>query len=113
MFDENDINLVYSLNFENGKKMELYRAFNFDDFLFYVFTDKDKKIELLYRDDFTFDTEKNILKFETEDAIYHISNYEILVKTNSKKIVLKSKASSSNGSLKSLKDLKLKNLKFQ
>lgn len=110
LVEENDIIEVYSMNFDNGKKMSVYRAFAFQDYLFYVFTDKDRKIELLYRDEFVYDKKENTLIFLNKEVEYKIDLGGILVKTPKRTVYLKAKKVGENVTLSSLSELKLNNL---
>lgn len=110
LVEENDIIEVYSMNFDNGKKMSVYRAFAFQDYLFYVFTDKDSKIELLYRDEFVYDKKENTLIFLNKEVEYKIDLGGILVKTPKRTVYLKAKKVGENVTLSSLSELKLNNL---
>lgn len=91
--------------------MNVFRAFAFEDYLFYVFRDKDSKIELLYRDEFVYNKNKNILTFINKNVEYKIDPGGILVKTPKKKVYLKAKEIGENVTLSSLSELKLKNLR--
>lgn len=110
LVEENDIIEVYSMNFDNGKKMSVYRAFAFQDYLFYVFTDKDRKIELLYRDEFVYDKKENTLIFLNKEVEYKIDLGGVLVKTPKRTVYLKAKKVGENVTLSSLSELKLNNL---
>lgn len=105
-----DIIEVYSLSFEDGKKMEVYRAFAFDDFLFYVFVDENDKIELLYTDEFFYEESKLTLTFIHQDATYRIYSKGMTVHTGEKTVDWKAVSVRENGSLSSLSTLSLKNL---
>lgn len=100
-----DIIEVYSMTFERGKKMVLYRAFAFEDYLFYVFIGKDNKIELMYEGDFIFDKNKGTLTFTNKDVVYTIDASGILVKTPKRKVYLKAKSSGDDAFLSSLSSL--------
>ncbi|MFV0305174.1 MAG: XAC2610-related protein [Moheibacter sp.] len=110
LIGEADIILVYDLTFKNDKKMEIYRAFDFEDYLFYTFKDKDDKIELFYSDQFVYDKRKNTLTFTNEGVNYLIYNEGILINLPNKQVDLKAIGSSADVSLSSLAGLKLKNL---
>lgn len=85
--------------FENGKKMHLISGFNHD--LYYIFTNKENRVELTYSDDFQYNTQSNTLLFNVEKTTYIISNNEILVKTGGKEYHL-NKIQSKKGSLKNV-----------
>ncbi len=111
--EEIDIIEMYSMNFENEKKLSVFRAFAFEDYLFYVFTDKNSKIELLYRDEFVYNINKTTLTFINKNVEYKIDSGGILVKTPKRKVYLKAKEIGENVTLSSLSELKLKNLKIK
>ena len=108
-----DIIEFYSMTFKNRKKMEIYRVFAFDDYLIYVFTDKDEKIELLYSGDFIYDKNKNTLTFENGDVTYQVYSEGIIVNTPKKQIDLKAVSIGENVTLLSLLDLSVKNLSIK
>ena len=108
--DDADIIEIYSLTFKNGKKMKLYRAFAFEDYLLYVFIDKNNKIELMYTDKFVFDKNKETLIFTNQRTTYLIYPKGILVNTPEKKVNMKAVSIGENTDLSSLSDLSLKNL---
>ncbi|WP_405415487.1 XAC2610-related protein [Maribacter sp. Asnod1-A12] len=108
--EEIDIIEVYSMNFENGKKMSVFRAFAFEDYLFYVFTDIDSKIELLFKDEFIYNKIENTLTFINKNVDYKVDSGGILVKTSKREVYLKAKDIGENVTLSSLSELKLKNL---
>jgi hypothetical protein len=108
--EESDIIEVYSMTFKNGKKMELYRAF--EDYLIYTFTDIDKKIELLYLDTFVYNKKENTLTFVNKNVEYKVYSGGILVTTPKRTVDLKAKRIGENVTLTSLSSLssKLKNI---
>ena len=113
--EESDIIGVYSMTFKNGKKMELFRVFAFEDYLIYAFTDKDNKIELLYSDTFVYNENENTLTFVNNSIEYKIYSGGILVKTPTKKINLKAESIGENVALANLFGLssKLSNIKTE
>ncbi len=108
--DEADMIEVYAMSFKNGKQMAIYRVFAFEDYLFYVFMNKEGKIELMYSEDFVYDTSKETLTFQNNDTVYEIYNGGIIVHAPHKKVDIKAKIIDDNGTLTSLSSLNLKNL---
>jgi len=106
--EESDIIEVYSMTFKNGKKMELYRVFAFEDYLIYTFTDTNNKIELLYSDSFVYNEKENTLIFVNNNVEYKIYSGGILVTTPKRKVNLKAKRIGENVTLKSLSGLSSK-----
>ncbi|AUC77057.1 XAC2610-related protein [Olleya sp. Bg11-27] len=108
--DDIDVTLIYALTFKNGKKMELYHATAYNEFLLYAFRDKDEKIEFAYTDQFVFDKNKNTLTFTNQDVTYQIYNGGIIISTPKQKTDLKAENIEENTSLSSLSELSLNNL---
>lgn len=108
--NEADIIEFYSLTFKNGKKMELYRVFSFEDYLLYTFIDKDGKIELIYSDNFVFNKDKQTLTFVNQKTTYQLYAGGIVMNTPTEKIDLKALKIGENVTLSSLSELSVKNL---
>lgn len=111
--EDADIILVHSIQFENGKEMRIYRAFQFDDILFYVFTDADKHIEFYFDGNFVYDSKRNTLTFFNNDTEYKIEEDRINVKMPIRSITMKATSYNKNTNLSSLKNLKINNLKIK
>jgi len=108
--DDIDVILIYDLTFKDGKKMELYHAKAYQEFLLYTFKAKDENIELTYTDQFVFDKNKNTLTFTNQDVTYQIYNGGIIISTPKQKTNLKAESIEENTSLSSLSELSLNNL---
>lgn len=67
----------YAVFFENGKKMYLMQGMNND--LYYVFTDRDDKVELAYNSDFTYDKKNKSFYFQNKDVLYNVSEKGIII----------------------------------
>jgi hypothetical protein len=95
--EEEERNVFYSFEFSNKKKMRLLKEF---DRLYYIFTDKDDKIELYHWDDsFYYSKKNNTLEFENGKTIYTITSTGIIVTTPSKKYDMKAVPATIKGSL--------------
>ncbi|WP_445709899.1 XAC2610-related protein [Flavobacterium sp.] len=108
-----DIIEVYSLTFKNEKQMVVYRALSFEDYLFYIFIDKNSKIELMYTDEFVYNKKEQTLTFTNKDITYQINKNGIIVNTPKKKINMKAVSVGENTTLSSLSNLTLKNLTIE
>jgi len=82
VFDTGDKTPEFMLNFENGKKMYLTTGMNDD--LYYVFTDKDQKVELAYNDAIVYHRKNNTFSFTNRKTTYIVSENEILIKDSGK-----------------------------
>lgn len=100
-------NLVLSFEFENKKKMKI---FNSGNSLYYVFTDADEKIELLYYDTFRYSYRDNSLSFTNRSTEYIIYDDKIIAKTPNKTFNMKAASNTNVGTLSKLKNIKLENL---
>ena len=76
----------FTILFENGKKMYLMEGMN--DNLYYVFTDKDDKVELEYNEAFFYNEKAKTFSFTNNKTTYIISEKEILIKEGSKEFRL-------------------------
>jgi hypothetical protein len=111
LVEDADISLVFALYYKSGKMMELYSAYN--DFLFYIFKDKDQNVELFYANDFTYDATRNTLTFSNEGTQYLVYSTGILVNMPRGQVDLKADSSKANSSLANIKQLKLQNVHLQ
>jgi len=100
-------NLLLSFEFENQKKMKIFKI---ENILYYVFTDANDKIELLYNDTFKYSSSENILSFANRHTEYIIYNDKIIAKTPKKEYNMKAVNNTIFGTLKILIDLKAENL---
>ncbi|MFI8606645.1 hypothetical protein ACIGCP_19420 [Cellulophaga baltica] len=91
--------------------MNLVHAFS--NQLYYVFTDKENKVELFYDEDFIYHTDKNILTFTRKNTSYQISATGITVLTPSKNIPMNADAETIEGELASLLSLTLSNMHIE
>lgn len=98
---------VLSFELENKKKMQIFHT---EDVLYYVFSDSEEKIELLYRDDFKYSSTENSLSFSNHNVRYVIDDEKITVITPNKTHIMKSAPSTRSGTLEKLKNLQLENL---
>lgn len=105
--EEDKDNLLLFFEFENKKKMRLFMT---ETILFYVFTDANDKIELLYSDIFTYSKTENSLTFSNYNTQYVIYDEKIIVKTLNKTFEMKSANNTKIGTLAKLKNLKIDNL---
>lgn len=111
--DDADVILVCGMTFKNGKSMEIYRAFAYEDYLFYIFKDKTDKIELFYSDQFVYDKNKLTLTFKNKNVVYQVYDKGIVVNMPNKKIDLKAVKINDNTSLSDINLLKLNNLEIK
>ena len=98
---------VLSFELENKKKMQIFHT---EDVLYYVFSDLEEKIELLYRDDFRYSSTENSLSFTNKNVKYTIDDEKITVITPNKTHTMKSAPNTRSGTLEKLKNLQLENL---
>ena len=103
----NDENLVLLFEFENKKKMKVFIS---ESILYYVFTDANDKIELIYNYIFKNSKSENNLTFTNRKTQYTIYNDKIIVKTPKNIFEMKAVPNSIKGNLTKLKDLKIENL---
>jgi len=101
---------IFGFETKNKKKLHLIQ---YENQLYYAYTDKDGIIELLYKGNFVFDTNKNTLRFKNKEATYVISPEGIWIGTPHKKVFLPSSKNSIQGSLIDLKQQKIANLKLK
>ena len=94
----------YGFDLENGKKLVL-DSYD-EDNLYYVFADKDGRIELFYEGPFVYDTSKKTLSFINKPVRYQINQKGITVKQSNKTTLLKSQPRSQHGSLDNLAQFK-------
>ncbi|MCR1026849.1 hypothetical protein NQT66_18665 [Cellulophaga baltica] len=106
-----DIQTIFSFQFKNGKKMSLVHAFS--NQLYYVFTDKENKVELFYDEDFIYHKDKNTLTFTRKNTSYQISTTGITVLTPSKNIPMNADAETIEGELTSVLRLTLENMRVE
>ncbi|MEB3755005.1 XAC2610-related protein [Acinetobacter sp. MD2(2019)] len=102
-------NLLLSFAFSNKKKMQI---FSDEEQLYYIFTDADDKIELLYKGQFIYSAEENSLSFHHNNSKFKITNNEIWVETASKKYRMTGSNQTLYGNLAKLKQLKLTNVQY-
>ncbi|MBO0589918.1 hypothetical protein I2486_00725 [Cellulophaga sp. E16_2] len=106
-----DIQTIFSFQFKNSKKMNLVHAFS--NQLYYVFTDKEDKVELFYDENFVYNKSKNTLTFTRKNTRYQISTTGITVQTPSKNIPMNADGETIEGELASLLSLTLDNLRVE
>ncbi len=100
---------VYQFDLENGKKMVLDSRYSNDtdgDQLYYVFADKDGRVELFYDGRFDYDASTQTLSFINKPVRYQINSKGITVKMSNKTVSLKSQPNSVRGSLDELGQFK-------
>jgi len=78
VFDTGDSEPDFMLDFENGKKMYLTKGMNDD--LYYVFTDKDQKVELAYNEAIIYHKKDHTFSFTNRKTTYIVSEKEIIIK---------------------------------
>jgi hypothetical protein len=103
----NKDNLLLSFEFGNKKKMQIFHT---ETILYYVFTDSNDKIELLYNDIFKYSKTENSLTFSNSNTQYVIYDDKIVLKTPNKTYEMKSANSTKIGTLTKLKNLKINNI---
>lgn len=92
---------VFTMIFENGKKMYLTKIYG-GDHLGYIFTNADNVVELFIDSDFIFNKATQTLTFKNKSTIYEVSSKEIVVKDNGKTYHL-NKVEETSGSLNNIK----------
>lgn len=100
-------NLVLSFKFENKKKMQIFKI---ENSLYYVFTDTNDKIELIFNDTFKYSSQENTLTFTSRKTEYVISDDSIIAKTPNNTYKMKAVNDTKFGTLTKLKSLKIENL---
>lgn len=100
-------NLLLSFEFENKKKMQVFKT---ETILYYVFTDKNDKIELIYNDVFKYSKTENSLSFSNLNTEYIIYDNKIIAKTPNNTYDMKAVNNTKIGTLKKLKNLKVENV---
>lgn len=103
--DKND--LILSFEVENKKKMQIFKT---ETALYYVFTDTNDKIELIYNDSFKYSSLNNTLSFTNHNTKYIIYDDKIIAKTPKKTYNMKAAKITKFGTLTKLKNLKIENL---
>ncbi len=78
VFETGDKKPEFMLEFENGKKMYLTTGMNDD--LYYVFTDRDHKVELAYNGAIVYRKKDRTFSFTNLKTTYIVSEKEILIK---------------------------------
>lgn len=104
-FDDDD--LLLSFEFENKKTMWIIRT---DQMLYYIFTDTDDKVELLYNESFQYSRAQNTLTFSNHDTRYIIHDEKIVVKTPGKTFEMKAAKDTRKGTLEKLKNMDFDNV---
>ncbi len=102
-----DDKVLLSFEFENKKKIKIL---NSGTLLYYVFTDANNKIELLYHDIFTYSKNENSLKFVNHKTEYTIYDTKIVIKTPSKTYEMKAANKTQSGTLATLKKQEVNNV---
>lgn len=108
--EDADIKELYSLDFKNGKQMKLYSVFDNQNLL-YAFIDKEEIIELMYYDDFIYNTKDQTLTFNNTNVTYQIYSGGIRVSLPKKEVDIK--AIKTGKSLSILSDLSVNNLEIE
>ncbi|MCB9033164.1 MAG: hypothetical protein H6553_04955 [Chitinophagales bacterium] len=103
----NEDNLLLSFEFSNQKKMQI---FYIENYLYYVFTDVDEAIELLYYENFKYSKSENSLTFINYNTQYTIYDEKIVIKTSNKNYVMKAAKNTIKGTLLKLKKIDFENL---
>lgn len=106
-FDVEPQNLVLSFEFENQKKMSVFRE---ENLLYYLFTDSEEKVELLCNDFFRYSKAKNNLTFSNRNTQYVVYDDKIIINTPKKTYEMKAAKNTRLGGLSALKTLTLENL---
>ena len=99
--------LLLSFEFENKKKMQVFKT---ETTLYYVFTDSKDKIELIYNEIFKYSKSENTLTFVNHNTEYIISDDKIIAKTPNNTYNMKAVTSTKRGTLTKLKTQKLENV---
>ncbi|SHF72997.1 hypothetical protein SAMN05444377_11726 [Flavobacterium fontis] len=102
-------NLLLSFEFENKKKMKIFKT---EYILYYVFTDSEGKIELLFNDTFKYSNRENSLSFTIRNTEYIIYDHKIIAKTPNNTYEMKAVNNTKFGTLTKLKNLKIENVIF-
>ena len=100
-------NLLLSFEFENKKKMKIFKT---ENILYYVFTDSNEEIELLYNDIFKYSNRENSLSFTNRNTEYIIYDDKIIAKTPNNTYDMKVVKNTRFGTLTKLKNLKINNV---
>jgi|JTFO01.1.fsa_nt_gb hypothetical protein len=100
-------NILLSFEFKNKKKMQVFKT---ETILYYVFTDANDKIELLYNDTFKYSNRENTLSFTNRKTEYIIYDDKIIVKTPNNTYEMQAVNKTRFGTLTKLKNLKTENL---
>ncbi|WP_299779173.1 hypothetical protein [uncultured Formosa sp.] len=98
---------IFAFSFKNGKRMNLIHTTN--NQLFYVFTDRDNKVELYYSNNFIYNTNAHTLTFTNKSAQYIIHSNGITVKTPKRTINMDADPTTKEGDLVHISSLKLEN----
>ncbi len=94
---------IYKFDLDKGKRMALNSNYDGDtEQLYYVFANKDNKIELYYDGSFIYDVKQKTLSFTNKPVVYQISKQGITVRQSNKMTLLKAQAGSEQGSLDNL-----------
>lgn len=104
-FEKDD--LLLSFEFENKKKMQIFKSGNI---LFYVFTDSNDKIELLYNDIFKYSNRENTLMFTNRNTDYIVSDDQIIAQTPNNTYNMKAVSNTKSGTLTKLMNFELDNV---
>jgi len=105
---DGETDVVYSFEFSNKKKM---RLLNNSETLYYIFTDKDDKVELcLWDEGFNYSKKDNTLEFESGETSYKITSTGIIVTTPNKKYDMKAVPETIKGSMTDMLKMNLENV---
>lgn len=99
--------LLLSFEFENKKKMQVFKT---ETILYYVFTDSEGKIELIYKDIFKYSKSENTLTFVNRNTEYIISDDKIIAQTPNNTYNMKAVNGTKIGTLTKLNMQKLENV---
>ncbi len=105
--EENKDKILLSFEFENKKKMQVFKT---ETILYYAFTDANDRIELLYFDTFKYSNSENTLSFTNRNTEYIIYDNKIIAKTPNNKYEMKAVNNTKIGTLTKLKNLKIENV---
>ena len=105
-------NTFYSFEFSNEKKMRLV-VNEAGNNVYYVFTDKNNIVEMLYMDEFRYSKQENAIWFENaQKTTYKITSTGIIVTLKNGKVInMQAKPGTIKGSLNKLKNTRFQNVK--
>ena len=105
--EDQDKNVFYSFGFSNKKKARLIKN---DEYISYVFTDGDGRVELIHSGTFYYSKTEGTLSFTNVGTTYRISKEGILVISPTSKTLMKAEPSTITGSMFELQNNKFENV---